>query len=111
MLNYFSVDFFQEKLQDLLNHLQEKLTKFEDFKQNLDKSAKHIKVWFTEVYIFIMFMYIYIYIIIILFFSLIWPSLIIFFCDLRLRLNAQRSRLKKSLINFTSFCMMKKQPV
>lgn len=33
----------KEKLQDLLNHLQEKLIKFEDFKQNVDKSAKHIK--------------------------------------------------------------------
>uniref|UniRef100_A0A672MGT0 Tripartite motif-containing protein 35-like n=1 Tax=Sinocyclocheilus grahami TaxID=75366 RepID=A0A672MGT0_SINGR len=33
----------KEKLQDLLNHLQEKLIKFEDFKENLNKSAKHIK--------------------------------------------------------------------
>uniref|UniRef100_A0A8C1NUJ9 Uncharacterized protein n=1 Tax=Cyprinus carpio TaxID=7962 RepID=A0A8C1NUJ9_CYPCA len=33
----------KEKLQDLLNHLQQKLTKFETFKQNLDKSAEHIK--------------------------------------------------------------------
>ncbi len=55
MRNYFSVDIFQEKLQDLLNHLQQKLIKFEDFKQNLDTSAKHIKVWYIYIYIYFFF--------------------------------------------------------